>query len=594
MKLFRKTTIAAIIFLVSFLLGAGVFGQGLELFEGPKDFNYSFLNFEPTELIVKFKNETHFKIEKVKDALKFPEILQSFKRRADVEYAEPNFYAYTFFTPNDPYYNYQWHLREQAKGGVNGPLAWDLSQGNGVIVAVVDTGVAYENYGSFVQAPDLAQTAFVPGYDFVNNDTHANDDNSHGTHVAGTIAQSTNNALGVAGLAFNAKIMPVKVLGASGSGTYAQVASGIRFAADNGAKVINLSLGGPSPSQTLKDAVDYAKNKGALVVAAAGNDGRNSLSYPAAYSDSVAAVGATRIDKKKARYSNYGNGLSVVAPGGDLRVDQNRDGYGDGVLQQTLKSGTVNSFGYYFYQGTSMAAPHVSALAALIAAKGILSPNDIRNIIETTALDLGKKGYDTTFGWGLIDAYKAVQEALRRVGSAGSAGAAETSGNDGAGGAPVNDSPKVKIKSLSVEDLDKNFSSFIKGNKRLLIKAALENQSAEDQNVNLSLSFKNSAGQNLNWLIFGENLSNISVKGNDLRNLTIFARTNRNSSDGNYILEAKLLDNENKLIHETTFEFSLTSSSGAFPLFNKENFVNPLDVNNLIKKLNFNILQRFF
>lgn len=589
----KKTILGASIFLISVFIGIGAlsaFGQGLELLEGPKDFNYSFLNFEPTELIVKFKNEARFKVEKVKDSLKLPEVLQSFKQRTDVEYVEPNYYAYAFFTPNDPYYSYQWHLQEQSKGGVNGPLAWDLSQGEGTVVAVVDTGVAYETYGAFTRAPDLAQTAFVQGYDFINNDAHANDDNGHGTHVAGTIAQSTNNALGVAGLAFKAKIMPVKVLSASGSGTYAQVASGIRFAADNGAKVINLSLGGPSPSQTLKDAVDYAKNKGVLVVAAAGNDGRNSLSYPAAYSDSVMAVGATRIDKRKAGYSNYGTGLSVVAPGGDLRVDQNRDGYGDGVLQQTLKSGSLNTFGYYFYQGTSMATPHVAALGALISSQGITNPNDIRNIIETTALDLGRKGWDSTFGWGLIDAYKAMQEAIRRIGGARAVGSVENENND----TIINNPPKVKIKSLSVEDLDKNFFSFIKGNKRLSIKIALENQDTDDANVNLSLAFKNPQGQNLNWLIYDANLNNILVKGGGSKDLTLFARTDKDSFDGNYALRAELFNSENVPLDQSNYEFNLTSSSGIRPLFNKENFVNPLDANNFIKKLNFNISQKFF
>lgn len=416
---FSQKIIAVIIFLASFLIGSTIFGQELELFEGPKDFSRSFLNFEPTELIVKFKNEAHFKIEKIKESLKLPEALKEFRNRTDVEYAEPNFYAYAYFTPNDPYWRYQWHLQEQSKGGINTPFAWDLSQGEGVIVAVIDTGVAYENFGKYKRAPDLANTAFVPGYDFVNKDTHPNDDNGHGTHVAGTIAQSTNNNLGVAGGAFKAKIMPVKVLNKSGSGTYVQVAAGIRFAADNGAKIINLSLGGPSPSQTLKDAVDYAKSKGVLVVAAAGNDGKRALGYPAAYTDSVIAVAATRIDKTKSYYSNYGPGLSLAAPGGDLNVDQNGDGYGDGVLQQTLVNGNVGKFGYYFYQGTSMATPHVSAAAALVAATGITNPLDIRNILESTALDLGPVGWDETFGYGLVDAYKALQEALRRASGSG-------------------------------------------------------------------------------------------------------------------------------------------------------------------------------
>ena len=216
------------------------------------------------------------------------QVIELYNREPDIEYAELNYYAYALFEPpSDPHYYYQWHMDDTYKwtgrisdpdrelvdgtnpyggyngGGINLEPAWDITTGDpNVIVAVVDTGVAYENYGGrFGRAPDLANTNFVAGYNFVKDNEHANDDDGHGTHVTGTIAQSTNNGIGVAGVAFNCSIMPVKVLAKRGrvsSGSYADIASGIYFATDNGADVINMSLGGPSSSNTLRDAVAYA------------------------------------------------------------------------------------------------------------------------------------------------------------------------------------------------------------------------------------------------------------------------------------------------------------------------------------------------
>lgn len=370
-------------------------------------------DFVADELIVKFKgDEESFRVVKLSSGKRVNDAEREFEARGDVVYAEPNYIAHAFMVPNDPYYKYQWHFDNAVYGGINAQEAWDLSQGEGVTVAVVDTGVAYENYrdsrGRYYKAPDLGGTSFVSGYDFVYNDKHANDDNGHGSHVAGTVAQTTNNSLGVAGVAFKATIMPVKVLNRNGTGTYANVAKGIRFAVDNGSKVINLSLGGASPSQTLLSAVSYAYSKGATVVAATGNDGTNVIAYPAAYDDYVIAVGATRFDETLASYSNFGPGLDLVAPGGDLTVDQNSDGYGDGILQQTFQ-GNTSKFAYWFFQGTSMATPHVSAVAALVISKGIVSnPIDVRSRLETTAEDLGTTGRDDTYGWGLVDAASAL------------------------------------------------------------------------------------------------------------------------------------------------------------------------------------------
>ena len=340
------------------------------------------------------------------------EMVEIYNENPHVEYAEPNYIAYALMMPNDPYYVYQWNLDNSGYGGINVEAAWDFSTGIGVTVAVIDTGVAYENYGRrYKQAPDLANTLFVAGYDFVNNDAHPNDDNSHGTHVAGTIAQSTDNGIGVAGVAFNAYIMPIKVLNKAGSGTYDWVTEGIYYAVDHGANVISMSLGGPSPSTTLEDALAYAYNSGVTVVAAAGNDGKNVLNYPAAYDDYVIAVGATRYDETLAYYSNYGSSLDLVAPGGDLTVDQNGDGYGDGVLQNTFNPNTKNTrdFAYWFFQGTSMATPHIAGVAALVIANGVTGPDNVRAALETTAEDLGTTGFDETYGWGLVDAYTALQ-----------------------------------------------------------------------------------------------------------------------------------------------------------------------------------------
>jgi serine protease len=337
------------------------------------------------------------------------EMVGLYNGEPDVEYAELNYYAYAFFVPNDTYYNYQWHFND-ANAGINIESVWDITTGDpNIIVAVLDTGVAYEDFKGFQQAPDLANTLFVPGYDFVNNDEHANDDDGHGTHVTGTLAQSTNNALGTAGIAFDCNIMPVKVLSRRGVGTYADIADGIYYAANNGAQIINMSLGGVSDSTTLRNAVAYAYNQGVTIICAAGNEylEGNAPAYPAAYDEYCIAVGATRFDRTRAYYSNTGSYLDLVAPGGDMYVDQNLDDYNDGVLQQTFGY-NPKDWGYFFYQGTSMAAPHVSGIAALLISTGVTGPDAIREALETTARDLGSAAWDEEYGWGLVDAYAAL------------------------------------------------------------------------------------------------------------------------------------------------------------------------------------------
>jgi serine protease len=338
------------------------------------------------------------------------QMTEAFAAHAEVLYAELNYYVWTTFVPNDALYSYQWNFDNAAATGIRMREAWDLQKGDpNVIVAVVDTGVAYEDFDIYKQAPDLAATHFVPGYDFVHDDNHPNDDHGHGTHVAGTIAQSTNNKIGTAGVAFGCSIMPLKAMDEEGIGDQFTVARAILLAVDHDARVINLSLGSPETSNTLRDAVKTAYQRDVTVVAAAGNNyaNGNQPSYPAAYTNYCIAVGAVRYDRQRAPYSNTGPYLSVVAPGGDLTVDQNADGYADGILQQTFRS-DPNTFAYWFFQGTSMATPHVSGLAALLASRGVTKPDKIKQAIELTARDLGPAGWDQEYGWGLIDAYAAL------------------------------------------------------------------------------------------------------------------------------------------------------------------------------------------
>ncbi len=340
-----------------------------------------------------------------------PERMAAILQRTEgIEYAECNYHAVASLIPNDNYFGFQWNLDNPDTGGMRMEAAWDIQQGDpNVIIAVLDTGIAYEDFGIFRKAPDFNDAIFVPGYDFVNDDAHPNDDDGHGTHVAGTIAQSTNNSLGVAGVAFGCSLMPVKVLDNEGIGRHFEIAEGIYFAAENGASVINMSFGSPARSRTLRAAVADAHARGVTIVCAAGNDyfTGNPVNYPAAYDEYCIAVGAVRYDLSRAPYSSTGPYVDVVAPGGDLEVDQNGDGFGDGILQQTFV-GDPNEFAYWFFQGTSMASPHVAGLAALLVSRGVVRPDDVREAIEMTARDLGPAGKDPQFGWGFIDAQAAL------------------------------------------------------------------------------------------------------------------------------------------------------------------------------------------
>lgn len=345
--------------------------------------------------------------------------MKQLQKEPRVEYVHPDCVAFASMVPNDPMYAaYQWNFDNAKYGGIRASKAWDLCAGGSasVIVAVLDTGIAYENYGVYVKAPDLAGTSFVAGYDFVNNDAHANDDNGHGTHVSGTIAQTTNNGVGVAGIAFRTTLMPVKVLGADGSGTISGIADGIRYAADHGAKVINMSLGTSarlSYLTVLTAAIEYAAAKGVVMVAAAGNAATGTLEYPAAYPQ-VMAVTATTYNNTLAYYANTGAGLSLAAPGGTDRADLNGDGNPDMILQMTFSPVTRNpaDFGYWLFCGTSMATPHVAGAAALLFAAGAPDAATVRSLLESSATDLGTPGYDTTYGYGLVNPAAALQMLL--------------------------------------------------------------------------------------------------------------------------------------------------------------------------------------
>ena len=347
--------------------------------------------------------------------------VERFSAMPGVAWAEPNGLVWveqaTTFAPNDSLYRFQWNLKQ-----VNAERTWGIQKGQSTVgVAVLDTGVAFEDYTDpvtgqvFRKAPDWGDTRFLPGYDFFNDDAHANDDRNHGTHVASTIAEGTNNAVGLAGLAFGCAIMPVKVLGANGVGTFFALADGIDFAVnytDGGSrpvKVINLSLSSSGFNQTVKSAIDRAVAAGVLVVAASGNNGSSSVNFPADQSN-VVAVGALNAAKLKAWYSNSGPELDFVAPGGDCDRDDDGDGTADCVFQQTMRSASVQAgryddFGYFGLQGTSMATPHVSAAAALLFSQGFTDLFSVRAALEKTAERLGgapADGRNDTFGYGLI------------------------------------------------------------------------------------------------------------------------------------------------------------------------------------------------
>ena len=309
------------------------------------------------------------------------------KVKADpaVEVAEPEIEMRAFAYPNDPRYAEQWNMRQ-----INALAGWKAGGGRGVTVAVLDTGVS--------PVADLGGSLLKGGMSFVPGVDKFADGNGHGTHVSGTIAQNTNNGEGVVGVAPNVTIVPFKVLADQGGGSADRIAAAIDEAADRGVDIINMSLGGGHSEIMNKAAADAAR-RGVLVVASAGNSGREGLGSPAS-SKEVIAVGATGPADEKAPYSTYGQGLEIAAPGGNTQKP------GGGILQSTVDGQGGQT--YASYQGTSMAAPHVSGALAILLGRGI-APKAAVHTLYATAKDLGGKGYDKTFGHGRIDVGAAVK-----------------------------------------------------------------------------------------------------------------------------------------------------------------------------------------
>ena len=315
------------------------------------------------------------------------QLLIALQHHHDVEYAEPDFTAEALGSANDPYFTQgtQWHLAK-----IQAPAAWDLTTGSAnVVVAVVDSGVRASH-------PDLAGKVLTNGYDFIANDADPTDENGHGTAVAGTVSPASNNQLGVAGVSWNTPILPIRVLDANGSGSYSAISNGITYAADRGAKVINLSLGGTSSSRTLQDAVNYAWNKQSVLVAAAGNNGNNVTFYPAACTN-VVAVSATDANDVRPSWSNFGSYVDVSAPGANI----------------------LSLFGadqYAAWNGTSFSCPVASGVVALAAsANPKLSNVQLVDLLVKNADDIGAPGYDVYYGSGRVNANRAVSAALALV-----------------------------------------------------------------------------------------------------------------------------------------------------------------------------------
>jgi serine protease len=361
-----------------------------------------------------------------------PETLAELRDDPNVAYAVPNFIAHASapLFPNDPGFALQWNFN--GPFSINMPDAWALARGRrapggrGAVVAVLDTGVAYRNFKRrYRRVPDLRN--FVRGRDFVDGDRYPLDLNGHGTHVSGTIAQSTNNGRGAAGIAYRTNIMPLRVLDSTGAGDTVAIARAIRFAARRRVHVINLSLEFDSSVRATQipdivSAIRYARRRGKVVVAAAGNQAAGTVAYPAR-APGVIAVAATTYNGCEADYSNAGSDVDMSAPGGGVDAP-NDDNPWDAahcrpddrtrfIYQQTFTT-RIGRFGLPGgYEGTSMSAPHVSGIAALVVAGKVLgsrpSPKAVEIHLERTARDLGPAGFDTRYGHGLVDAAAALR-----------------------------------------------------------------------------------------------------------------------------------------------------------------------------------------
>ena len=379
------------------------------------------------------------------------EAARALRRNPRVAYAVPNFIATASALPDDPgtapgragkpgnWVSKQWNFlacgslchpaaraaRFQSRGGINAIGAWRhlTSAGHpgasGVTVAVLDTGVAYRSSGRFRRSPDFSPAQFVTGRDVVDGDSRPTDENGHGTHIAGTIAERTDNGIGVTGLAYGAKLMPVRVLNELGRGQADDIARGIRFAARHGADVINLSFnfacGAKVPDVVAS--IAFAHRHGAVVVASVGNATSEACVSPPATAHHVIGVGGTTVAACLGGYSLKGREVDLVAPGGGSPLPSCHSNADRPIFQVTFKSGSPRHFGLPdYYVGTSMAAAHVAGAAAMVIASGVIgrrpSPGAVAARLETTARDLGTPGRDRSFGAGLIDAARATNPRL--------------------------------------------------------------------------------------------------------------------------------------------------------------------------------------
>ncbi len=342
------------------------------------------------------------------------------KNSSYVAYIEENKKIKSQSLANDPYFDQQWNLQM-----LNMPEIWEKTNfNNDIKIAVLDTGIITNH-------KDLSENV-INGYDFVDDDNEPKDESqpfSHGSHVAATIAALRNNQMGIAGMVDNVKIMPVRIIGENG-GLASNLIKGINWAIDNNAQIINLSLASSGDSNLIHEAIVKAVEEGITVIAASGNDGKEGISYPAAYPE-VISVGAINSQKEKAYFSNYGQKLDLVAPGVNILSIYSKDEYN-------------------YAQGTSMATPHVSAVVALLYQKGINSPQKIKNILKTTATKLNNENY---FGAGLINPNEALS--------------LETSDFENISDENTNtdiDYSKIKIFNLKSSEDNSNINSFIKAN----------------------------------------------------------------------------------------------------------------------------------